>query len=59
MKKIIGRIKSDSSSDSRSSVTTDPDFMEETERSIRTAIIANSPDRYLIEDSKDPKKERT
>ena len=59
MKKIIGRIKSDSDSDSRSSVTTDPDFMEETERTIRTAIIANSPDRYLIEDSKDPKKERT
>ena len=59
MKKIIGRIKSDSSSDSRSSVTTDPDFMEETERSIRTAIIASSPDRYLIEDTKDPKKERT
>ena len=59
MKRIIARIKSESSSDSRSSVTTDPDFMEETERTIRTAIIANSPDTYLIEDFKDPKKERT
>lgn len=59
MKKIIGHIKSDSSSDSGSSVTTDPDFMESTERTIRSAVIANSPDRYLIEDTKDPKKERT
>ena len=36
MKKIIGKIPKEDSSDSSRSVTTDPEFMEEDERSIRT-----------------------
>ena len=59
MKKIIGKIPEQDSSDSSRSVTTDPEFMEEEERSIRTGKFDKSNENDLINSRRDPKSERT
>ena len=59
MKRIIGNISSDEDSESRS-VTTDPDFMEEKERSLRSMKFEKqSGEHSLIEAVRDPRGERT
>ena len=59
IKKIIGFIPSDSSDSG--SVTTDPELMEECEKSIRICKLVNRKDteQSLVHSSKDPRKERT
>ena len=59
MKRIIGNISSDGDSESQS-VTTDPDFMEEKERAVRSMRFEKQSEEHrLTESVKDPREERT